>query len=122
MERLAGYFMKAAVLYALAGFTIGLAMGATHNFGMTSVHVHLSVIGWLTMAVFAMYYHLVPVAARNGAAKAHFWIANAGVLILTASLALLVSGVSAAEAGAAIGSIITVLSLLIFAYIVFKTA
>lgn len=122
MEKIAGYFMKAGVLYALAGFTIGLVMGASKSFGMTSVHAHLGVIGWLTMAVFAVYYHLVPAAARNGAAKVHFWVANAGVLILSVSLALLVSGMAAAEAGAAIGSVITVLSLLIFAYIVFKTA
>lgn len=122
MEKTAGLFMKAGVLYALAGFSLGLLMGATQNFVMTSVHVHLSVIGWLSMAAFAMYYHLVPAAARGRAAKAHFLIANIGVLVLTASLALLVSGVGAAEAGAAIGSVVTVFSLLIFACIVFKTA
>lgn len=122
MEKMAGYFMKAGVLYALAGFTLGLVMGASKNFEMKSVHTHLSVIGWLTMAVFAGYYQLVPAASKLGIAKVHFWIANAGVLILVISLALLVSGVAAAEPGAAVGSVITVFSLLIFAYIVFKTA
>lgn len=122
MNRLAGNFMKAAVLYALIGFILGVVMGATHDFTFRSVHTHLNLIGWASMAVYAMFYQLVPEASRSGLARLHFWAANVGVIIMSASVALLAMRVGAADPGAAIGSIVTLLSFIIFAFIVFKSS
>ncbi|CAG0966367.1 hypothetical protein GPROT1_01212 [Gammaproteobacteria bacterium] len=122
MNKTAGNFMKAGVIYALAGFILGVAMGATHEFALRSVHTHLNLIGWASMAIYAMYYQLVPAATRSALAKAHFWLANLGLVVLTASVALLSRGVSAAEPGAAIGSMVSLAALLVFAYIVFSTS
>lgn len=119
MNRLAGAFMKAAVIYALIGFTVGVAMGASHNFELRSVHTHLNLIGWASMAVCAMFYQLVPSAAKTALAKAHFWAANAGLVILSASIALIATKAAAADPGAAIGSVVTLASFVLFAYIVF---
>lgn len=122
MNRLAGNFMKAAVLYALIGFALGLVMGATHDFTFRSVHTHLNLIGWASMAVYAMFYQLVPQASDSSLARVHFWAANAGVVILSASVALLSMRVGAADPGAAIGSIVTLLSFVLFAVVVFKSS
>jgi cbb3-type cytochrome oxidase subunit 1 len=121
MNKTAANFMKAGVVYALAGSVIGLAMAASHEFSLRSVHTHLNLIGWASMAIFAMYYQLVPQAARSGLARVHFWLANIGLVFLTVSIALLSMQVGAAEPGAALGSIASVGSLLLFAYIVFRT-
>lgn len=122
MNKTAGNFMKAGVIYALVGFTVGVAMGATHDFALKSVHTHLNLIGWASMAIYAMYYQLVPAAASSALAKAHFWLANLGLVVLTASVGLLSTGVRAAEPGAAVGSMVSLASLLLFTYIVFRTA
>jgi len=119
MNRTAAYFMKAAVLYALSGIALGAVMAASHNFGMSSAHAHLSLLGWVTMALYALYYQLVPHAAETSAAKVHFWLANFGVLMLAASVALIARGFVGAEAGAAVGSIALLVSMLVFACIVF---
>jgi len=122
MHKLAGFFMKAGVFYALVGFALGLFMAANKDFTLRSAHSHLNLIGWVTMAIYALYYQLVPAASAMRAAKVHFWIANAGLLVMTVSVGLLASGYEAAEAGAAVGSIVTLASVALFMFIVFKTA
>lgn len=122
MHKLAGFFMKAGVFYAQVGFALGMFMAANKDFTLRSVHSHLNLLGWVSMALYALYYQLVPAAASMRAAKVHFWLANAGMLVLNISVGLLVSGYGAAEAGAAAGSIATLSSMALFMFIVFKTA
>lgn len=122
MNKLAGNFMKAAVIYALIGFTLGLIMAATHNFELRSVHTHLNLIGWTSMAVYAMFYQLVPSASNLSLARVHFWAANIGLIILSVSVAALAMRSGAAEPGAAIGSVITLASFLLFTIIVFRSS
>jgi len=114
--------MKAAVLYALTGFALGMFMGAKQDFTLRSVHSHINLLGWVSMAICAAYYQLVPAAAAMRVSKVHFWVANAGMLVLTISVGLLASGYEAAGAGAAAGSLVTLASAALFTYIVFKSA
>lgn len=119
MNRVAENFMKAAVLYALSGIVLGMVMAASHDFRVSSAHAHLSLLGWVTMALYAFYYQLVPHVAETGAAKANFWFANFGVVTLTASVVFISNGYAAAEAGAAAGAIALLISILIFSCVVF---
>jgi cbb3-type cytochrome oxidase subunit 1 len=122
MNRVAGYFMKAAVIYGVVGFALGVYMGASHEFAFRTTHSHLNLLGWTSLAVCALYYQLVPAAANMTLAKVHFWTANIGLLVLTVSLVLLFGGATAAEPGAAAGSVIAFAGLAIFLYIVFSTS
>lgn len=121
MHKTAGCFMKAAVIYALIGFLAGIMMAGRHDFTLTSVHSHLNLLGWVSMAVYAFYYQLAPAASVLTLSRVHLWLANAGLIVLSVSLVLLSQGMKAAELGAGIGSLITLAALLVFAYIVFKT-
>ncbi len=122
MNRIAGAFIKAAVVYGVAGLTVGVYMGATHQLSLMTVHSHLSLLGWITLAVCALYYQVAPGAAKQTLARAHFWTANVGLIVLVTSLVLKSRGVSAAEAGAGIGSVLSLAALVLFAIIVFRTA
>ncbi len=122
MNRLAGSFIKAAVVYGVVGLALGVYMGATHELSLLTVHSHLGMLGWVTLAVCAMYYQLVPGAAQRALAKAHFWTANAGLIVLSASLVLKSQGVSAGEAGAGIGSVLSLVALAMFSFVVFRTS
>jgi L-asparagine transporter-like permease len=122
MNKIAGKFMKAAVVYGLIGLALGVYMGASHDFTLMSVHSHLALIGWLTIAASAFYYQLIPKASSLQATRAHFWIANAGILIMTISLVLLSNGVDEADPVAAAGSVLSFVAFAIFVYVVFRTA
>jgi hypothetical protein len=115
MNSMAGNYMKAAVIYAIGGMGLGVAMGASHDFSLSSVHSHLSLLGWMTMAIYGLYYQLVPAAAERRVANIQFWLANAGVVILCSSVGLIVHGKAVAEAGAVVGSLALLTSMLIFA-------
>lgn len=121
MNKTAGNFMKAGVIYALIGFSLGMFMAASHDFALRSVHTHLNLVGWASMAIFAFYYQLVPSHSGLTLARVHFWLANAGLILLSVSIALLSLEVRSAEPGAAAGSIMTLASLLLFAYIIFRS-
>ncbi len=122
MNRMAGSFIKAAVVYGVVGLALGVYMGATHELSLLTVHSHLGLLGWVTLAICAMYYQLVPVAAERALAKVHFWTANAGLIVLSTSLVLKSQGVSAAEAGAGIGSVLSLAALAMFLFVVFRTS
>jgi len=122
MNKMAGYFMKAAVIYGIIGFALGTYMGANHEFAFRSIHSHLSLLGWATFAVCAFYYQIVPGAADLTVAKVHFWAANIGLVVLIMSLVLLTKGVAGAEPGAAAGSVLSFMGLAMFLYIVFRTS
>jgi cbb3-type cytochrome oxidase subunit 1 len=119
---MAGYFMKSAVIYGVIGYGLGVYMGAGHEYALRTVHSHLNLLGWTTLAVCAFYYQLVPAAANKALAKVHFWTANIGLVVLSVSLVLLARGVAAAEPGAAAGSVISFVGLAIFLYVVFSTS
>lgn len=122
MNRIAGSFMKAAVLYGIIGLALGVYMGATHELSNMTVHSHLGLLGWVSLSICALFYQVVPAAAGLALAKAHFWVANAGLIVLAASLTLKHEGVDAAEAGAGIGSVLSFAALAMFLYVVFRTS
>lgn len=122
MNGMAGSFMKAAVLYGVIGLALGVYMGATHEFSLLTTHSHITLLGWVTLALCALYYHQVPAAAGLRIAKVHFWLANAGLIVLAASLALKSRGVTAAEAGAGVGSVLSLAALAVFLFVVFSTS
>ncbi len=119
---MAGSFIKAAVIYGVVALALGVYMGATHELSLLTVHSHLSLLGWVTLAICGMYYQLVPGAAERALAKVHFWTANAGLIVLSASLVLKSQGVSAADVGAGIGSVLSLIALAMFLYVVFRTS
>src|SRR5512144_1375937 len=122
MNRMAGSFMKAAVLYGIIGLALGVYMGATHALSHMTVHSHLGLLGCVSLAVCALFYQVAPAAADLALAKVHFWTANAGLIVLAASLTLKARGVDAAEAGAGVGSVLSFAALAMFLYVVFRTS
>lgn len=120
MKGVAGKFMVMAVVYGLIGFVLGVYMGAKNSFGMMSVHSHLNLLGWASFAIFAFYYNAVPAAGEGALAKAHFWLANIGIVVMSGSLALMVMGNAGAVAGAGIGSVVSLIAYIVFAVVVFR--
>jgi len=121
MTRLDGLFLRVAVLYALAGMGLGIFMAMSQDHSMMPAHAHINLVGWVSMALYALVYRAWPQAAEGSAAWMHFWLANIGTLTLVIGVSGIMAGYPESFEGvAAVGSILTLLSMLLFAAIVFR--
>ena len=117
MTGLAARFFGSAVVYAVLGMTLGLIMGITQDHGQLPTHAHLLVVGWVSFALFGLFYHLFPSAAANPLAKVHFWLAQASFIALVIGLFLIFGGRSGAEPIAAAASTGLLASMILFGVI-----
>jgi Protein of unknown function (DUF2871) len=113
--------VKIATIYMMIGLVIGLMMGLSGNHALATVHSHISLLGWVTMAITGLVYIVRPGCADSKLSKLYFWLHNIGLPIMTFSLALSYGyGNAEAEKFAGIGSIIILVSLLVFTINIFK--
>lgn len=119
MTRISDRFLQLGVLAALIGMTMGIVMGARQDFTLAPAHAHLNLLGWASMMIYGLFYRVFPGAGRGWLAVGQFWLAVTGLIVLIPSLALMLLGNHAAMAGIAVGSLLTLLSMVFFAAIVF---
>ncbi len=110
-------FFIAALCFAVLGMLLGLKMAMTQDHSQMPTHAHMLVVGWLSMAVFAFFYHLFPERARTRQAQVHCWLAIVSMAVLTVALYLVLAGNPSVEPLAAISSIALFLSMLTFAWV-----
>ena len=89
-------FLKIAVIYLFVGALLGGYMGATENFALAPVHAHLALLGWASLAIAGLIYHLYPAAALTLLARIHFWLHNIGLPFFMLGLGLVLTGHTAA--------------------------
>ncbi|WP_232695733.1 cytochrome-c oxidase [Brevibacillus daliensis] len=110
-------FIKIAVIYFVLAIVLGVYMGMTKSFQYASVHAHLNLLGWVSLALVGLIYHMYPQAARTKLASWHFWLHNLGLPIMQGSLFLMI--LTATESfviGTIVGSIIAGVGVLFFAW------
>jgi hypothetical protein len=115
-------FMLAAVLFVLIGMLLGLYMGPTQDVTLVPVHVHLNLLGWATMMLFGLYYRGDAAAAGRTLAHVHFWIAFVGMILFAVGLTGIQLGNAGFEFILIIGSVLSLISMLIFGWVVWQGA
>lgn len=120
MPVLSHNYFRIAVLFLIAGICVGLYMSMNENYTLTGAHAHINLVGWVTSAIFGIYYALNPAKAATKLANAQFWIFIVGAVIMCISLFLLLAGNAALMPVVAISSFITFAGVLVFAYIVWQ--
>ena len=118
MTGLSRSFMILAILSALCGIVWGIAMAASQNHELSPAHGHLNLLGWVSCALFAFYYHLTPHAAATGLARMHFVLTFVALVVLVPGIALAILDVT--ETLAKIGSLFFLSSMLVFAWLVIR--
>lgn len=113
-------FLRLAVIYFLIGVSLGMAMAGSHNFKFTAVHAHINLLGWVSLALFGLFYKAVPAAEQSRLAHWHFWLYNIALPIQMISLAMFIAGNAGVETVVAISSAVVVLAFLFFAVNLFK--
>ncbi|SES67236.1 hypothetical protein SAMN05216389_101348 [Oceanobacillus limi] len=113
--------IKIAIWYFLIGVTLGLYMSMAHNYNLTGVHVHVNLLGWVSLAITGILYNLYPKLAQTTSAKVHFWLHNLGLPVMMGALTLVILGAGEIFLTfVAIGGIVTVLGIFFFGYNVLK--
>ena len=113
---MSGRFLKLAVVAFVASVGVGLFMGIAHDRSYVSLHSHLALLGWVSMALFAAVYRLWPRLGSGWLPKSHFWLYTVGFFVTVIALALLESGnVGVGDPLAAVGSTIAGLGVVCFA-------
>ncbi|WP_428908396.1 cytochrome-c oxidase [Niallia sp. Krafla_26] len=114
-------YLKIAGVYFAIAVMLGLVMGITHNFAFTSVHAHLNLLGWVSMALFGLIYLYFPMASKTKLANAHFWMHNIGLPVMQGALFLqILTGNTALTLGIVIGSIVLILGTFLFVINLFR--
>ena len=120
MQNISNWFFRLAVLYLIAGISLGLYMAASHDHSMFPAHAHLNLLGWVTMSIFAVFYRLWPAAAASKLAKVHFWIYVPAHFVQMVALFMLMRGDEAIEPVVAVSSIVVAVAILVFAVNLWK--
>jgi len=117
MKNLPFYFIFLATLFALVGMFYGMYMAGSENHLLAGAHAHNNLLGWVTMAIYGLYYRAVP-GAVSGLANVHFWVTLVANLVFPVGIALAILGTTPLLA--AIGGGLEIIAMLIFAWTVFR--
>ncbi|TFW18130.1 cytochrome-c oxidase [Duganella callida] len=115
-------YFRIASLYLLLGVGMGMVMAASENFALRPVHAHVNLLGWVSLALFGLFYTVYPHAAANKLARVQFWGYNIALPVQMLALALFVTGHAAVAPLLGISSVIVVLGVLCFVVNVWRYA
>jgi cbb3-type cytochrome oxidase subunit 1 len=113
--------IKISSVYFVIGVLLGMYMSMSEKFSFTPVHVHINLLGWTALTLAGLIYVAFPNAAETALAKIHFWLHNIGLPVMMIALAFLVTGAKWAGPFVAIGGVLTVLGVILFAINIFRT-
>lgn len=113
--------LKIAAVYLMIGVTMGFVMGLARDFRFAPVHAHLNLLGWASLALAGLVYHVYPAATRTRLARLHFWLHVTGLPVFMLGLLALLSGFDEAMPIVAVGATTTWLAVLAFVVNLMRT-
>jgi cbb3-type cytochrome oxidase subunit 1 len=114
-------FIKAAVIYFLIGTVLGLVMGSTQTFQYASVHAHINLVGWASLAIIGLIYKAYPELGEAKLARIQFWLHNVGLPMLIVSMVIFTT--DSHQVGipfAVLGGLLIIVSVILMTVNVFK--
>jgi len=108
------------VLMVVAGMIWGIIMAVSHDHSAMPAHAHLNLLGWVSLFLFGLFYHLHPAIDRSRAALVQVAVWIVGTVILTFGVGLLHTGHDIGQPFAAGGSFIVLASMLQFGWLVVR--
>lgn len=120
MPKISQWFIKSAVIYVIIGMLGGILMGMKQDFTLAPAHAHLNLIGWVSLALMGLYYNANPAKAGRQSALVQFWVSTIGIWIMIPGLALTLLMIWPGEALTIIGSLVTLIGMILFAVNVYR--
>lgn len=118
MTKLAALHLRLGAIYALFGMALGIHMAASTDFTLAPVHAHLNLLGWVSVMIYGLVYMVFKDRPVTKLMKLHAVLAHAGLWAITAGLFVFLLG-RGSDVLAIIGSLLTILSMVVFVVILF---
>ncbi len=127
MEWFVKAFLKSALAWLALGAVLGLAM-ILHPAWLVyrPAHLHMNLLGFVAMMISGVAYHVIPrftghALASRRAAGAHFWLANAGLVVMVVGFILQGSGRAAWQVVLGAGGTGSAAGILLFIVTMWRT-
>lgn len=120
-------FIRASVLWLCVGVVLGVAMSfSPYALVWRPAHMHANLLGFVAMMIFGVAYHVIPRFAgfqlhRADLARLHWWVANAGLLLMVAGFVTRVHAPAVGTILVAGGGTLSALGAYTFAYLIWRT-
>ena len=127
MDTFVRHFIKSSLAWLAGGVLLGVAMAATPELVIyRPAHVHMNLLGFVTMMIFGVGYHLLP---RLGGSPLrwkwmpvfHLWMANAGLAFMVTGFFLRPSYAVAGQVTLVAGAISSATGALSFVLNIWRT-
>lgn len=122
MPNMSQLYFRTAILFLIAGISIGISMSISGNHAVMGAHAHINLLGWVTSALFGTYLALNPAKANGLLPRLQYLIYVLGVIVMGTSLYLMLDGNTAMVPVVAGASLVTFAGVLLFAVIIFMPA
>lgn len=113
-------YFRTAIIFLIIGIGIGLQMSISGNHSMIGAHAHANLLGWVTSALFGVYFALNPAKAETRLAIIQYGVYVIGVAIMTPALYFMLRGNASLEPLVALSSLVTFAGVVLFAFLVFS--
>lgn len=110
----------AAVLMVAVGMVWGIVMAISEDHSAMPAHAHLNLLGWVSLFLFGIFYHLHPAIDRSRAAIVQVIVWIAATIVLTIGVGLVHTGHPIGDPIAAAGSLIVFADMLLFGWLVLR--
>src|SRR5512133_1129261 len=128
MDKFVKGFIVMSIVYLGAAALLGIFMLWNQNvMGLKFVHSHLNMLGWVSMMIYGVGYHILPrfmgrqlYSTKIG--EAQFWMANIGLVVMLLFYTLNVYSPSGAlVAVTVVAGVLALVSIFLFFYNMLKT-
>jgi cbb3-type cytochrome oxidase subunit 1 len=117
MEKVGRNFLLLSAVYGVLGMGIGLYMASVETFKYSAVHSHLTLFGFVSLAIYGLAYR-AGLAKNDRLATAHFWVSAVGAILFPIGEGIAISGGNIALA--VVGSLLVILSGVQFVVAVYR--
>ena len=114
-KRYGAWWLRMAALYLVVGVSLGNYMGATHDFGLRSVHAHVNLLGWASMLGFGLVVQQLADTLSPRLVALQFWLHQLALPVMLSALAALMRGNTAVGPLVGLGSVVVGVAVLAFA-------
>lgn len=126
MDWFVRYFIKSALVYLGLGICMGLWMGFAPNAVIyRPAHAHLNLLGFVSMVIFGVAYHVIPRFTGHQLHSAriagvHWWASNIGLIALVLGF-IFVPWLPSARYAIELGAVLSATGAFLFIYNLWRT-
>ena len=127
MDWFAKAFVKASLAWLAAGVTLGVAMAIEPMWVMyRPAHVHMNLLGFVTMMIFGVAYHVIPRFTGNALHSrrlggVHWMISNLGLALMIGGFIAMPHLGAVARIPLAAGGVLSAVGAYLFVYNIWRT-